>query len=194
MKEESTSSLQRTRLRSPLNSISLDGTFEKQLMFGTGHHLRNAHASAGPGQTPSALIARPFAHSCPCSERPAARMRGSKAPQYISVRARRAASCPARESQPLEARRASAFNFSPAPAGSASSSSRVPWASARGSGFPVGGGLQVPSRPVVPRCREASVPSNPSLQRTRLRSPLNSISLGNRKHPCRLFPRPSPIS
>jgi hypothetical protein len=75
------SSLQRTRLRSPLNSVSLDGTFEKQLMFGTGHHLRNAYASAAPGQTtPSALIARPFAHSCPCSERPAARMRGSKAP------------------------------------------------------------------------------------------------------------------
>ena len=164
------SSLQRTRLRSPLNSISLGHTFLRRLVYCGGvFHCQGARESAFPGHGFPARFLLLGVH------RPSSRQ---GQPSWRAVRAeiiRSAARIVHRDQRGMARRkyirpRASSlgsFLISP-----------VSW-NVRPSGIGAGARSEGLGRGMASSYRRGWVWPNPSLQRTRLRSPLNSISLGH---------------
>jgi hypothetical protein len=156
-------SLQRTRLRSPLNSISLYRAFGKRLVVGTQRPSSGARTSSSRARPPE--VHRPHSGSGPfpwlharveiISERSAARASWGRARPERNTRGPRASSrrsfrnCSFHETH---MHRETAHEFEH-----------------RGQRF----GRASAHRSVT------SARSNSSLQRTRLRSPLNSVSLGH---------------
>ena len=179
----SNSSLQRTRLRSPLNSISLDSARETCLpahgVIGFQGPLFGFSVAGSPRLRARCCAARtrptglsPFMAFPSISTPPHLGSGGLVAPRFAR-RYRAAQQRPAhtktRPGRIVPLRIA------------LSSGKRHPvqeWAGARRPSVPLPMHLQGSRLPSVPARRGASSAlSNPSLQRTRLRSPLNSISL-----------------